>query len=121
MRPSPACSRALELAVSALSEAGHTIVPFNPPSPAKALKLASQLLLADGGRTARSHYKYGQSDELGLKYMIRAMQLPKWIKWVWAKWIRFWGDNVWADLVEDWHEKSGFEQQKLVVERYYSR
>jgi amidase len=119
VRPSPACLRALELALSALSQAGHTIVPFEPPSPEKALKLASQLLLADGGRTTMSHYKYGQENELGLKYMIQAMRLPRWVKWIWAKWIRFVRrDNVWADLVEDWHEKSGFEQQKLVVQRY---
>jgi hypothetical protein len=107
----------LELALSALSEAGHTIVPFEAPSPAKALKLASQLLLADGGRTTMSHYKYGQDNELGLKYMIRAMRLPRWVKWIWAKCVRLFGDNIWADLIEDWHEKTGFEQQKLVVQR----
>ena len=118
VRPSPACARALELALSAVSEAGHTIVPFDPPSPEKALKLASQLLLADGGRTTMSHYKWGQSNELGLKYMIQAMRLPRWVKWLWAKWLRLTGDKVWADLVEDWNEKSGFEQQKLVVQRY---
>ena len=120
VRPSPACSRALELALSALSEAGHTIVPFNPPSTEKALQLASQLLLADGGRTTMSHYAYGQKNELGLMYMIRAMRLPRWVKWLWAMWLRITGDVVWADLVEDWHEKSGFEQQKLVVQRYES-
>lgn len=119
VRPSPACSRALELAISALSQAGHTIVSFEPPSPLKGLKLASQLLLADGGRTTMSHYKYGQKNELGLMYMIRAMRLPRWVKWIWAKWIRLFGDNIWADLVEDWHEKSGFEQQKLVVQRFH--
>ena len=118
VRPSPACARALELTLSAVSEAGHTIVPFSPPSPEKALKLASQLLLADGGRTTMSHYMWGQSNELGLKYMIRAMRLPRWVKWLWAKWLRLIGDPVWANLVEDWHEKSGFEQQKLVVQRY---
>jgi hypothetical protein len=104
--------------LSALSQAGHTIIPFNPPSPEKALRVASQLLLADGGRTTMSHYKYGQSNELGLKYMIQAMRLPRWVKWIWAKVIRLFGDNVWADLVENWYEKSGFEQQKLVVQRY---
>ena len=118
VRPSPACSRALELALSALSQAGHTLVPFQPPSPEKGLKLASQLLLADGGRTTMSHYKYGQKNEFGLMYMIRAMRLPRWVKWILAKWIRLFGDNVWADLVEDWHEKTGFEQQKLVVQRF---
>jgi Amidase len=117
VRPSPACSRALELALSALGQAGHTIVPFEAPSPQKALRLASQLLLADGGRTTMSHYKYGQNNELGLMYMVRAMRLPRWVKWIWAKWLRLLGDNVWADLVEDWNEKSGFEQQKLVVQR----
>jgi hypothetical protein len=81
------------------------------------LKLASQLLLADGGKTTMSHYKYGQKNELGLMYMIRAMRLPRWMKWIWAKWLRLIGDPVWADLVEDWHEKSGFEQQQLVVKR----
>ena len=118
MRPSPACSRALELTVSALGEAGHIIVPFEPPSPQKALRIASQLVLADGCRTAMSYYKHGQNVELGLTYMVRAMKLPRWVKWIWAKWLRLWGDNVWADLVEDWNEKSGFEQQKLVVQRY---
>ena len=117
VRPSPACSRALELVLSALSQAGHTIVPFNPPSPENALRVASQLLLADGGRTTMSHYKYGQKNELGLMYMIRAMRLHRWVKWIWAKWLRLIGDNVWANLVEEWHEKSGFEQQKLVVQR----
>jgi hypothetical protein len=105
------------LALSAVAEAGHQIVPFSPPSPQRALKLASQLLLADGGKTTMSHHMYGQKNELGLMYMIRAMRLPRWIKWLWAKWLRLIGDPVWADLVEDWHEKSGFEQQKLVVQR----
>jgi hypothetical protein len=118
VRPSPACARALELALSALSEAGHTIVPFNPPDTKNALRLASQLLLADGGRTTMSHYKLGQNVELGLKSMMLAMSLPRWVKWIWSKFIRLWGDNVWADLVEDWNEKTGYEQQKLVVQRY---
>jgi len=65
-----------------------------------------------------SHYKYGQNVELGLAYMAHAIQLPRWVKWIWAKWLRLWGDSVWANLVEDWNEKSGFEQQKLVVQRY---
>ena len=117
VRPSPACSRALELAITALSTAGHTIVPFDPPSPERALKVASQLLLADGGRTTMSWYKYGENNELGLFNMIRAMRLPRWIKWIWAKFVRLTGDALWADLIENWHEKSGYEQQQLVVER----
>lgn len=119
--PSPACARALNLAVSALQSQGHDIVDVIPPSnatPADALVLASQLLNADGCKTFRSFFRTGETDDDGARVMRYYMRLPRWLKYLhylYVKYIR--RDVLWADLLSGWHERSAFEQWKLVAQR----
>jgi Asp-tRNA(Asn)/Glu-tRNA(Gln) amidotransferase A subunit family amidase len=56
--PSPACARALNTCVSALRASGHEIIPIEPPSPYRALVIASNLLNADGTTTFRSYFPH---------------------------------------------------------------
>lgn len=115
--PSPACSRALELCLSALGEEGHDLVPFTPPSPLRGLELASQLLLADGGKVATSPFRWGEKNELGLNQMMRAFYTPNWIKYLWSLWYKWTGDNVFATLIRGWRKQTTAEYQGLVVQR----
>ena len=119
--PSPACSRALGLAISALQEQGHDIVDVDPPStatPYDALVLASQLLNSDGCRTFRSFFRTGETDDDGARVMRRYMHLPRWVKYFYYLYIRYIRrDTIWAGLLRGWHERSAFEQWKLVAKR----
>lgn len=116
--PSPACARALEMAASALKAQGHTVFDINPPSPYEALVIASNLLNADGTRTFRSYFRTGETDDVGAAQFGRYMRLPRFIKffyWAWTKYIS--RDEVWAGLLEHWHEKSAYENWQWVYRR----
>nr|OQO22744.1 hypothetical protein B0A51_09850 [Rachicladosporium sp. CCFEE 5018] len=118
VNPSPACSRALDLAISALKSQGHEIIPVSPPSPYRALVIASNLLNADGTKTFRSYFRTGESDDPGAAAFGAYMRLPrifKWVHWAWTKYVR--RDEVWAGLLEHWHAKSSAEQWKWVAKR----
>lgn len=116
--PSPACARALEMSVAALKASGAEIVPINPPSPYEALVIASNLLNSDGTRTFRSYFRTGESDDPGAAAFGRYMRLPRFLKffyWAWMKYVR--RDEIWAGLLEHWHEKSAAEQWTWVSKR----
>ena len=116
--PSPACARALQTAASALQSAGHICFDIHPPSPYEALVIASNLLNADGTRTFRSFFRTGESDDPGAAEFGRYMRLPrfvKWFYWAWTKYVR--RDEIWAGLLEHWHEKSAFENWRWVAKR----
>ncbi|KAI0384223.1 amidase [Hypomontagnella monticulosa] len=116
--PSPACLRALEKTAVALKKAGHEIVLVEPPSPYEALQIASLLLNADGCQMFKSFYRSGEWDDPGAAQMGWLMNLPrpfKYLYYLWVKYVR--RDNIWAGLVKDWHEKTAFEQWKLVAKR----
>ena len=119
--PSPACLRALNLVTSALRKQGHDVIDVIPPSnatPYDGLVLASQLLNSDGCKTFRSFFRTGETDDDGARVMRRYMRLPRWLKYLhylYVKYIRC--DAMWAGLLRGWHERSAFEQWKLVAKR----
>ncbi len=117
--PSPACARALEETAEALRRAGHDVVDVvDPPSPYEALYLGALLLNADGCRTFKSFFRYGERNDPGARQMDWLMRLPrplKYIYYLWVKYVR--RDDVWAGLVGDWREKTALENWKLVARR----
>ncbi|KAI9749227.1 MAG: hypothetical protein M4579_006955 [Chaenotheca gracillima] len=116
--PSPACDRALQQTVTALKKSGHDVVDVHPPPPYDALVLASLLLNADGCRTFRSFFRTGEHDDPGAAQMNFYANLPspfRYIYYLWVKHVR--RDDIWAGLLRDFHEKSAFEQWKLVAKR----
>lgn len=116
--PSPACSRALQETASALKAEGHDVFDVEPPSPYDALKIASLLLNADGCRTFRSFFRSGEWNDPGAAQMHYYMRLPRPVKYLWYLWVKYVKrDSVWAGLLEEWSEKSAFEQWKLVAKR----
>ncbi|KAI0160517.1 amidase [Xylariaceae sp. FL1272] len=122
--PSPACRRALEMTESALRVAGHDIVEIDPPSPYEALYLGAHLLNADGCQMFKSFFRWREWNDPGAAQMNFLMNMPrpfKYIYYLWVKYIR--RDNVWAGLVNGWHQKSAYENWQLVAKReaYRSR
>jgi Asp-tRNA(Asn)/Glu-tRNA(Gln) amidotransferase A subunit family amidase len=116
--PSPACARAVQEVVTALKKEGHEVVDVAPPDPYEALVIASQLLNSDGCRTFKSFFRTWEWEDTGAYQMSWLMKLPrpfKFIYWAWVKYVR--GDERWAGLVRNWHEKSAFEHWKLVARR----
>jgi Asp-tRNA(Asn)/Glu-tRNA(Gln) amidotransferase A subunit family amidase len=116
--PSPACARAVEEVVQALKKEGHEVIDVTPPDPYEALVIASQLLNSDGCKTFRSFFRTGEWEDTGARQMSFLMNLPKPLKWVYYIWVKYVRrDDIWAGLVKDWHEKSSFDQWKLVAKR----
>ena len=116
--PSPACARALERTVSALSSQGHTLIDVSPPSPSTALLIASQLLNSDGCKTFLSYFRTGETNDPGARQLSLYMKIPrpfKYLYYLWVKYIR--RDSLWADLLANWNEKSAYEQWKWVTKR----
>ncbi|GME22569.1 Amidase [Neofusicoccum parvum] len=116
--PAPACARALQQVAAALSAEGHEVFDVTPPSPYEALKIASHLLNTDGCRTFLSFFRTGEWNDPGAAQMTFYAKLPrplKYLHYLWVKYVR--RDPLWADLLDGWHEKSAFEQWKLVSKR----
>lgn len=90
----------------------------NPPSPYDGLKIGSQLLLADGGKTANKPIRTGESNDPGMRQAMLMLSLPRWTKRIYAWYLRYIRkDEIFAGLVENWHEKSVEEYWKLIAER----
>ena len=122
--PSPACARALEATIWALRNQGHKILYISPPSPLLGFQIASKLLNSDGCRTFLSFFRTGETNDPGARQLSLYMKIPRPFKYLYYLWVRYVRqDKVWAGLLEQWHEKSSFDQWKLVAEReaYKSR
>ncbi|KAF8062345.1 amidase signature domain-containing protein [Lyophyllum atratum] len=116
--PSPACKRALETVVESLRRHGHEVVGIHPPSPYEGLKIASQLLIADGGRTATQHIRAGESNDAGVTQAMRMASLPRWIKRLYVWYIRYIkGDELYAGLIEGWRERNVFDYWPIFAQR----
>ncbi|KAL2041977.1 hypothetical protein N7G274_005165 [Stereocaulon virgatum] len=116
--PAPACARALEHTVSALLAQGHEIVDVEPPSPYTALRIASQLLSADGCKTFLSFFRTSETNDPGARQMSFYMKIPcpfRYLYYLWIKYVK--RDDIWAGLLKDWHPKSAHEQWKWVTKR----
>lgn len=115
---SPACFRALKLVTSTLVAHGHQVVIAEPPSPYEGLKIASQLLLADGGKTCIKPMRSGESNDPGVREAIAMFRVPRFIKKLYAWYLRYIRrDEVYAGLIEVWHEKTVPEYLALVARR----
>jgi Asp-tRNA(Asn)/Glu-tRNA(Gln) amidotransferase A subunit family amidase len=120
VKPSPACTRALQETAIALRRAGHTVHDITPPSPLEALKIASILLNADGCRTFASFTRFGEWFDTAAAAMYNYMRLP-WLArkahYLYTRYIK--RDDIWADVLNEWTggEKSAYEQWKLVARR----
>ncbi|KAJ3478796.1 hypothetical protein NLI96_g9508 [Meripilus lineatus] len=140
--PSPACRRALQEVVSALEGEGHEVVPIDPPSPYEALKIGSQLLLADAGQDyilwAFPSSKYSQQfvlssapgkivsrpirtgewNDPGMVEAFRMLRVPMFIRKFYAWYLRrIRGDEIYAGLVETFHEKTLVQYYDLIAQR----
>lgn len=118
VQPSPACARALSTVASALSSAGHSVVDVHPPSPSRALVLASALLNTDGCRTFLSFFRTGEWMDSGAGQMAFYASLPRpirYLHYLFVKYIK--RDNLWAEILSEFRERSAFEQWKLVAKR----
>lgn len=116
--PAPACARALERTVSALRTQGHELIDVEPPSPYTALRIASQLLNADGCKTFLAFFRTGETNDPGARQMSLYMKIPRPFKYVYYLWVKYVKrDHIWAGLLEDWHQKSAYEQWKWVAKR----
>ncbi|KAI0037218.1 amidase signature enzyme [Vararia minispora EC-137] len=115
--PSPACKRALDEVVSALQEAGHEVFPIEPPAPAEALRVGSQLM-ANGVITATSHIRAGEACDPGAAQALRALQLPNFLRRLWAWYIRYLRrDPLYADLIAAFRPQSGQEFYARIGDR----
>ncbi|KAF8632786.1 hypothetical protein AX15_001686 [Amanita polypyramis BW_CC] len=116
--PSPACDRALTVVVDVLKKHGHDVVEIHPPSPLEGLLIGSQLILADGGVTAARPIRFSESNDPGMVQAFRALSLPKFLKRIWAWYLRYVKrDETYATLVEGWHHKTIPEYLALVAKR----
>ncbi|KAL8835972.1 MAG: hypothetical protein Q9170_003095 [Blastenia crenularia] len=116
--PSPACARALSTVESALSSAGHSLIDVHPPSPSRALIIASSLLNADGCRTFLSYFRTGEWNDPGAAQMAFYMSLPRpirYLHYLFVKYVK--RDSFWAELLSEFRERSAFDQWKLVAKR----
>ncbi|EXJ83440.1 hypothetical protein A1O1_07063 [Capronia coronata CBS 617.96] len=123
-RPSPAIARGVELTADALRSAGHEVVNIAVPTfpatatPAQALQIGSVLLCADGGKTYRSFFRTGESNDPGAAQINFYMSLPRPVKYLWYLWTRYVKrDPLWASLLRYFHPLSAVEQWKWVAKR----
>ncbi|KIW30772.1 uncharacterized protein PV07_02474 [Cladophialophora immunda] len=122
--PAPAISRGLDITASALRSAGHQVVEIPvssyPPAatPAQGLQIASVLLCADGGRTFRSFFRTGETNDPGAAQINFYMALPRPLKYLWYLFTRYIRrDSVWASILRYFHPLSAFEQWRWVAKR----
>ncbi|RMZ88625.1 hypothetical protein DV736_g4152, partial [Chaetothyriales sp. CBS 134916] len=122
--PSPAIARGLELTASALRAAGHEVIDISTPSfpanatPAYGLQIASLLLCADGGKTFKSFFRTGETNDPGAAQIYFYMSLPRPIKYLWYLWTRYVRrDPLWASILRYFHPMTALEQWKWVAKR----
>lgn len=116
--PAPACSRALDMAATALEDAGHEVFDVHPPNPYDAMVIGANLLNADGTVTFRSFFRTGETDDVGAREFGRYMRMPRFIKWFYWAWYKYVvRDDIWAGLLAHWHGKSAAENWQWVDKR----
>ncbi|KAH8115930.1 amidase signature enzyme [Phellopilus nigrolimitatus] len=115
---SPACRRALTVVVDNLRSSGYEVVDFNPPDPVEGLQIASQLLLADGGKTAFAPILWGEPNDPGMASAYFWFRLPSFVQRLYIWWVRYIRhDALYARLLDGFREKTVEEHYKLVARR----
>ncbi|KZT65257.1 amidase signature enzyme [Daedalea quercina L-15889] len=116
--PFPACHRALHTVVKTLEAHGHQVVPIAPPSPAEGLKLASQLLMADGAKRCTTPIRTGETNDPAMTEALAMFRAPRLYKKLYSWYLRhIKRDPLYADLIEAWSEKTMPEYLALVAQR----
>ncbi|KAF8579665.1 amidase signature enzyme [Ramaria rubella] len=116
--PSPACERTLRTVVNALQRDGHNIVEFDPPSLYEGLKLASQLLLADGGEIMMRPFQFREPNDPFVHMVRRILLLPRILRTMYSWYLRYIRrDPITAGLVKVISRKTTVEQFGLVAQR----
>lgn len=123
--PSPAIARAVDLAASALKAAGHEIIDITPSSfppqhkPLDALRIASTLLCADGGKTYYSFFRtFEWMDSGAQQFYFYGTTLPsifRYMHYLWVRYVR--RDWIWASLLQNFRAISAFENWQWVAKR----
>ncbi|TGZ74476.1 hypothetical protein CRM22_000912 [Opisthorchis felineus] len=90
MHTTPAVREAITHAVDALAKAGHRIVRYTPPNPAKAHRIYLRCLFADGGRQLR-HRLSNEPVVAQLRSLNLILSLPNWVKFTADIFARFAG------------------------------
>ncbi|OJA10625.1 hypothetical protein AZE42_05697 [Rhizopogon vesiculosus] len=122
--PSPACARALKMVTTLLEKNGHEVVSLKCPSPYEGLQIASQLLLADGGKTASKNHHTFESNDAGMASAFRGLRLPYFVMKLYAWYYRYIRrDYIYAGLIDGFYEKTVSEFYALIARRedYRSR
>jgi Asp-tRNA(Asn)/Glu-tRNA(Gln) amidotransferase A subunit family amidase len=121
--PTPAVQRALDTTISALRSRGDDVVELtSTPSCYTALRLASRLLNSDAGETYTSHFlSFFESNDAGVAILSRIFSLPRFVKRIYAFFLRMRGDPITAGLIDDLRSRSVPDQWKLVAEREATR
>lgn len=89
-----------------------------PPSPYEGLQIASQLLLADGGKTAAKQFRSFETNDAGMIPAFRALGLPRFVMKIYAWYLRYIRrDPIYAGLVDNFYEKSVPEYYALIAKR----
>ncbi|KAF8249070.1 amidase signature enzyme [Wilcoxina mikolae CBS 423.85] len=117
--PTPPVQRALDTTISALRSRGDDVVELaGTPSCYTALRLASRLLNSDAGETYSSHFSsVFESNDAGVTILSRIFSLPRFVKRIYAFFLRLRGDTITAGLIDDLRSRSVTDQWKLVAER----
>lgn len=90
----------------------------SPPSPYEALKIASRLLLADGGKISTAPIRFFESNDPGMVQAMRMFRLPSFLRRIYTWYVRYIRrDNTYAGLLEGWHEKNVVDFWPLVAKR----
>ncbi|CCM00797.1 uncharacterized protein FIBRA_02839 [Fibroporia radiculosa] len=116
--PSPACRRALQEVVDVLKADGHEVIPIDPPSPYEGLRLASQLMYADGAKMCTKPIRFGEFNDPGVREALAMFRAPRLVKKFYAWYLgHIRGDEMYAGLIKDWSEKTIPEYLMLVSQR----
>ena len=122
--PSPAITRGLRMAASALERAGHKIQEISisefpeAAMPAYGLQLASILLNSDGCKTFRSFFRTGEGSDPGATQLSYYMSLPWPLKWLYYAYVRYMqGDRLWASLIASFHPLTVVQNWQYVAKR----
>lgn len=123
--PSPAIARALDMTIAALKAAGHTTIEIAPEqfpennTPLDALRIASTLLCADGGKTYKSFFRTGEWIDRGARQLYffgsRLPSIFRYMHYLWVRYVK--RDPVWASLLRSFTSLSAFENWQWVAKR----
>ncbi|PPQ96326.1 hypothetical protein CVT26_004952 [Gymnopilus dilepis] len=114
--PTPACKRALLMAVAALEKQGHEIFDFSPPKIHEGLQIGYQLLFSDGGLQITTALQQGEAVSPATKAILDLMSLPRPIKKILSCFIHS-NDPLSSQLYDTLHAKTALQDRENVVAR----